>query len=293
MHISVLQEHFLALFRGCSLHTFVDATIGAAGHSLALLGEHPELQRLIGFDQDEEALLLATQKLAETTVQKELIHSNFSAMYQKLQDVNATQVDGILLDIGVSSMQLDQADRGFSLMNDGPLDMRMDKNQSLTAEDIVSSFSREELADIFYTLGEERRSRQVAKAICEARKKNRIDTTQKLVQVLSSVLFRSGKTHPATRVFQALRIAVNRELEVLSSVLPDAMSLLSPGGILAVISFHSLEDRIVKEQFRAKVLEDDAFEILTKKPLVASYEECRQNPRSRSAKMRAIQKKCN
>lgn len=289
MHIPVLQEQFLELFRGRTVSLFVDATLGAAGHSLALVQEHPELTHLIGFDQDSEALAIAANQLSG--VPKLLIHSNFCHMAERLHAEKITQVDGIILDIGVSSMQLDQAMRGFSLMHDGPLDMRMNKNQSLTAEEVIHTYPQEKLADIFYTLGEERRSRQVAKAICEARKKMRIDTTQKLVGVLSKVLFRTGKTHPATKVFQALRIEVNQELEVLQEALPQALSLLAPGGILVVIAFHSLEDRIVKNYFKIASQGDSGFTILTKKPLVATQDECRQNPRSRSAKLRAIQRR--
>ena len=286
MHIPVLQEQFLELFRGKTLSIFVDATLGFAGHSLALIKEHPELQLLVGFDQDKAALLEAEKKLSN--VNKLLIHSNFCHMAEKLSQEQIPHVDGIILDIGVSSMQLDQASRGFSMMQDGPLDMRMNIEQSLTAEDVIHSYSQEDLADIFYEYGEERRSRQVAKAICDARRKMRIDTTGKLIEVLSKVLFRTGKTHPATKVFQALRIEVNRELDVLTKTLPQALSLLAPGGILVVISFHSLEDRIVKNYFKSVC--SDEYRILTKKPLVASLQECRENPRSRSAKLRAIEK---
>jgi 16S rRNA (cytosine1402-N4)-methyltransferase len=286
MHISVLQEPFLELFRNKTVSTFVDGTLGAAGHSLVLAKEHPELQLLVGFDQDSSALEIAEEKLG--TLPKLLIHSNFSHLLEQLHAHSITQVDGIILDLGVSSMQLDQAARGFSLQQDGPLDMRMDRSQSLTAEEIIHTYSQEELANIFYNYGEERRSRIVAKVIFEQRRKMRIDTTDKLVKLLSTVLFRTGKTHPATKVFQALRIAVNQELTVLETVLPQAVKLLSPGGILVVISFHSLEDRIVKNAFRDLAKGDSEFQILTKKPIVASRDECRQNPRSRSAKMRAI-----
>lgn len=284
MHIPVLQEPFLALFHDKKLSFFVDATLGAAGHSLALVKEHPELQLLIGFDQDKSALEIADKNLQG--IPHLLIHSNFRNLALMLQEHKILQIDGIILDIGVSSMQLDRPERGFSLMHDGPLDMRMDTSQGQTAEDIIHSYSQQELADLFYIYGEERRSRQAAKAICEARKKMRIDTTQKLVDVLSKVLFRTGKTHPATKVFQALRIEVNEELEALKEALLQAIQLLSPGGILVVISFHSLEDRIVKNFFKSQ----SECTILTKKPIVATLSEWRQNPRSRSAKLRAIQK---
>lgn len=286
MHISVLQEPILAFFRDKRLRLFVDGTLGAAGHSLAILGEHPELQQLIGFDRDLSALAIAREKLPASSL---LINSNFAAMKEELSVRGIDQVDGILLDIGVSSMQLDQPERGFSFQKDGPLDMRMDSNQSLTAEDVVNSYPEETLARIIYEFGEEPGSRRAAKAICQARRKGRIDTTQKLVDVLSSVLFRRGKTHPATRVFQALRMEVNQELASLEKGLKAAISLLAPEGILAVISFHSLEDRLVKHYFRT--LDDEAFAILTKKPIEASLEEARKNPRARSAKLRAVQRK--
>ncbi len=286
MHIPVLLEQVLALFRGQRLTTFVDATLGACGHSLAVLSEHPEIELLIGIDQDREALAIAQERLKG--VHAELLHGNFCRLAELVLSTKRTQVDAILLDIGVSSMQIDTDTRGFSFLRDGPLDMRMDQTRDLTAEEIVNSYSRDELADIFYTLGEERRSRQAAKAICEARKRTRIDTTTKLVEVLSHVLFRQGKIHPATRVFQALRIAVNAELDVLRLVLPQAVSLLAPGGTLAVISFHSLEDRIVKEEFRRFAKENPELTILTKKPIEAERSEWLDNPRARSAKLRAI-----
>lgn len=286
MHISVLQEPILALFRAIKLHSFVDATLGAAGHSLAILSEHPEITQLIGFDRDESALAIARAKLPPSAL---LINSNFSKMKEELSKRGIFQVDGILFDIGVSSMQLDRPERGFSFQKDGPLDMRMDLNQSLTAEDVVNSYPEEQLAKIIYEFGEEPGSRRAAKAICQARRKGRIDTTQKLVDVLSSVLFRRGRTHPATKVFQALRMEVNQELLSLQVGLEEALSLLAPEGILAVISFHSLEDRLVKQTFRK--LSDDAYSILTKKPIVATRQEFLANPRARSAKLRAIQKK--
>lgn len=285
MHISVLKQPILELFRQIKLNSFIDATLGAAGHSLAMLQDHPELTTLIGFDRDPSALENAKALLPNTSI---LIHSNYRHLKNELEKHNISQVDGILFDIGVSSMQLDQAERGFSFQQEGPLDMRMDSTQTLTAEDVVSSYPEEKLANIIYNYGEERASRRIAKAIVQARRKERIDTTQKLVSVIETVLPRRGKLHPATKTFQALRIEVNAELESLEQALDQALQLLAPGGILAVISFHSLEDRIVKNFFRNQ--DKEQFRILTKKPLIASSDECRQNPRSRSSKLRAIQK---
>ncbi len=214
MHISVLLEPILQLFGQKKLYSFIDATLGAAGHTLALMGEHPELTTFIGFDRDEATLLQAKEKLPATAI---LIHSNFSQMQNRLLELGINQVDGILMDIGVSSMQIDQPERGFSFMHDGPLDMRMDLSQTLTAEDVVNSYPEEKLANIIYNFGEEHASRRIAKAICQMRKKTRIITTAQLANLIEQTLGRRGKIHPATRTFQALRIEVNRELRVARS----------------------------------------------------------------------------
>jgi len=289
LHISVLQEAFLSFFRGRSIKTFIDATLGAAGHSLALLQEHPEIELLLGIDQDTSALKLAKEKLSPYENKVKLIHSNFENLSHLVKNEGLEKVDGIFFDLGISSMQIDTDFRGFSFLKEGPLDMRMDTSQDLTAEDIVNSYSQKDLADLFYLLGDEPRSRIAAEAIFQARKKNRITTTLQLVDILSKVLWRQGKIHPATKIFQALRLAVNRELEVISTVLPQAISLLAPQGRLGVISFHSGEDRIVKELFRSEK-QKGFIQILTKKPLVPTFEECRANPRSRSAKLRFCEK---
>jgi 16S rRNA (cytosine1402-N4)-methyltransferase len=291
LHISVLQEPILQFFRDKKLKIFVDATLGAAGHSLALCSEHPELELLVGFDQDSSALQLAGEKLQGISPRRCLIHSNFCHIKEKLAEAGISQIDGALFDLGISSMQIDIADRGFSFQQEGPLDMRMDSESYLTAEEIVNSYAERELAQIFFELGEERHSRRAAKAIVEARRKGRIDTTAKLVEVLSSAIPTSGGIHRATRVFQALRIAVNDELNVIREALPQAVSMLAPGGILCVISFHSLEDRIVKHLFRDLAKADPDLEILTKKPIEPSYEECRKNRRARSAKLRVLQRR--
>lgn len=288
MHISVLLEPILQLFGQKKLYSFIDATLGAAGHTLALMGEHPELTTFIGFDRDEATLLQAKEKLPATAI---LIHSNFSQMQNRLLELGINQVDGILMDIGVSSMQIDQPERGFSFMHDGPLDMRMDLSQTLTAEDVVNSYPEEKLANIIYNFGEEHASRRIAKAICQMRKKTRIITTAQLANLIEQTLGRRGKIHPATRTFQALRIEVNRELESLEAALQQSLQLLAPGGIVAVITFHSLEDRIVKNFFRSQ--DKEQFTILTKKPIQATYEESKKNPRSRSAKLRGLMKNCD
>ena len=284
MHIPVLLEPILLAFQGKNFQVFVDATLGACGHSLAICQAHPELELLVGFDQD-----ITAQEIAASThfpCKTLFIHSNFRDLRKELLANKVPPPDGILLDLGVSSMQLDREARGFSFQQDGPLDMRMDTRTSLTAEDIVNSFPEKELADLFYELGEERHSRRIAKTIVQERKKGRLDTTGKLARCVASCAPHSKGIHPATRVFQALRLAVNEELDVLREVIPQAAALLAPGGLLAIISFHSLEDRIVKYAFR----EEQGCEILTKKPIVPTEEEARKNRRSRSAKLRILRK---
>lgn len=278
-HIPVLMREVLEVFAGKSLRIFFDGTLGAGGHARALLEAHPEIERYIGSDRDPRAHELAKTTLSQWGEKVEFIRGSYA---EEVAHVDGC-IDGFLIDIGVSSMQLDERERGFSFMGDAPLDMRMDPEGKLTAEIIVNRYPEGELARIFYEYGEERRSRQVAKAIVEARKRKRIRTTGELVEIIKPVAQR-GKLHPATLVFQALRIEVNDELGQLERGLKAAMKKLCPGGRMAVISFHSLEDRIVKNSLRdAK----DQLKVLTKKPIGPSVEEIRVNPRSRSAKLRA------
>lgn len=280
-HIPVLMREVLDVFAGRDLRVFFDGTLGAGGHAKALLQAHPEIERYIGCERDPVALDLAQKNLAEWK-KVEFVRGSYAEEIEKIEGC----IDGFLIDIGVSSMQLDERGRGFSFMGDAPLDMRMDPEGSLSAETIVNRYPEAELARIFYEYGEERRSRQVAKAIVEARRKRRIRTTGELVQIIKPVATR-GRLHPATLVFQALRIAVNDELEQLKKGLQWAIEKLCPGGRLAVISFHSLEDRIVKNGLRdAK----GKLALLTKKPIGPSAEELRLNPRARSSKLRAGEK---
>lgn len=302
-HLSVLLNEVVKSFDGMRLGTFVDATLGAGGHALAILTAHPEIEHFFGIDQDRHALQIAQERLAAFQKKVTFIHANFSAIKQQ----NLSQCDGILLDLGVSSMQLDTAERGFSISNPGPLDMRMNNDRSLTAAEIVNTWSERDLGRIFRDYGEEKRWRAAARAIVQAREKAPIVTTQALVDLLDPVLRdpRSRKAiHPLTLVFQALRIAVNAELEVLEQALHAALDLLQPGGRLAVISFHSLEDRIVKQQMAywasdkedtrgiAGVFRDKkpSVRVLTRKPIVPTDEECAANPRARSAKLRVMEK---
>jgi 16S rRNA (cytosine1402-N4)-methyltransferase len=258
--------------------TVMDMTLGAGGHAEALLASGVE--RVIGLDRDPVAIELATARLAR-------FGERFAAVQTRFSDVPAENpVDGVLYDLGVSSMQLDRPERGFSYRTDGPLDMRMGPDGE-RAMDIVNTAPEEELARIVFQYGEERRSRRVAAAIVRARSRSPIETTDELAGVVASALgARRGGPHPARRTFQALRIAVNRELEELAASLPRAVDILAPGGRVIVIAYHSLEDRIVKRFFNAV----PDLEILTKKPLRPSAVEAARNPRARSAKLRAAER---
>lgn len=302
-HMPVLLKEFLSLFEGQNIRTFLDGTLGAGGHTEALLQSHPEIEQLIGIDQDPDALAIARSRLAPWESKIRFIQGNFS----RFSDFNLPKLDGILVDLGVSSMQLDRPEKGFSFLREGPLDMRMDPQGSLTAADIINTWPEKELARIFRDYGEEDRWRGAARKVVESREQAPIVTTQQLVALLDPVLrkrYKPGGIHPLTLVFQALRICVNRELEVLEQFLPKALEALHPGGRLAVITFHSLEDRIVKNFFRQVASDKHSTsgvggmfldkipeaKILSRKPIQPSEEEAYLLPRSRSAKMRAIEK---
>jgi 16S rRNA (cytosine1402-N4)-methyltransferase len=262
--------------------TVVDMTVGSGGHAAALL--EAGVSRLVGVDRDPEALVLARERLSAFGDRVRLVGARFSEVDE---DVVGTPADGVLFDLGVSSMQLDRPERGFGYRVDGPLDMRMGEGSGAaapSAADLVNGLPERDLADLIYRFGEEPRSRRIAAAIVRRRP---IRTTDQLTGIIvSAVGKRPGGPHPARRTFQALRIAVNRELEELTAALPPAAGLLGPGGRVVVISYHSLEDRIVKRAFR----DDDRLDVLTKKPLVASAAERARNPRARSAKLRAAER---
>ena len=262
--------------------TVVDMTVGSGGHAAALL--EAGVSRLVGVDRDPEALAVARERLSAFGDRVRLVGARFSEIDEV---VVGTRADGVLFDLGVSSMQLDRPERGFGYRVDGPLDMRMGEGSGAavpSAADLVNGLPERDLADLIYRLGEEPRSRRIAAAIVRRRP---IRTTDQLTGIIvSAVGKRPGGPHPARRTFQALRIAVNRELEELTAVLPPAAGLLGPGGRVVVISYHSLEDRIVKRAFR----DDDRLDILTKKPLVATAAERARNPRARSAKLRAAER---
>jgi 16S rRNA (cytosine1402-N4)-methyltransferase len=293
-HVSVLLKEaidFLAIRRD---GTYIDATLGLGGHSLEIASRLGAQGHLIGFDKDTNALELARQRLSRVGGDSHPKISLFHASYADIAEhVPPATADGLLADLGVSSLQFGDPARGFSFQAEGPLDMRMDPHQELTADQVVNHMGEEELANVIYEFGEERRSRRIARAIVRARP---IRSTAHLAQVISAAL-RSmkkdhgarEKIHPATRTFQAIRIFVNRELDDLKALLEAAPKILKPGGRLVVISFHSLEDRIVKDAIRAG-REAGIYNVLTRKPVTATEEEIDRNPRSRSAKLRAAEK---
>ncbi len=289
-HESILVEAYLSFFSEMKITRFIDGTVGAGGHARALLEAHPEIEHFYGFDRDPEALEIAKEVLKPFEEKVTLIHANSFDFEEHVSE----PVEGIFLDLGVSSMQLDQAEKGFSLYKEGPLDMRMDPTSHPDAETVVNSYSEKELGEIFREYGEEPRWRAAAKAVVEARRKKRLKTTTDLTEALKSVLRWGGrrgkKIHPMTLVFQALRIYVNDELKGLERALPKGVEALAPGGRFGVLTFHSLEDRIVKHTFRRIATEEKSVKVLTKKPLIAEEEEVKRNPRSRSAKLRFIEK---
>lgn len=286
---------------------YVDCTLGGAGHSETILREYPEA-RIIGIDRDSEAIAASKQRLAPYGERAVFVWDNFANINNILAGLGIDKVDGFLFDLGVSSPQLDHGERGFSYMQDAPLDMRMDRERgSVTAADIVNTYSLEELTDIIYKYGEERWSKRIAEFITAARAKEPLTTTGQLVSVIKAAVPKGARTeghHPAKKTFQALRIAVNDELNIISGALTAASEHLKTGGRIAVISFHSLEDRIVKDTF--KYLNRDCIcppeqivctcgkkrtvKIITRKPVTGREEELKANPRARSAKLRIAER---
>ncbi len=295
-HVPVLLEECLDLLNVRRGGVYADATLGLGGHSGGIARRLGPGGTLIAFDRDPEAMAQAQARLAEIAGELESEMPTVRYVSRPFSDIAEEiapgSLDGLLADFGVSSLQLDQPQRGFSFRNDGPLDMRMDPRVGPTAEQVVNQADEEDLANLIYEFGEERRSRRIARAIVRARP---ISTTAELAKVVSAAAptMKGDKIHPATRTFQALRIQVNRELMEIQSLLDvitsGAGSVLKPGGRVVLISFHSLEDRLVKDSFRAGA-KAGVLEILTKKPLTATAEEERANPRSRSAKLRAAER---
>lgn len=282
-HVPVLRAEVLAALDPSDGKVFVDATLGAGGHSEAIL--RVSGTRVIGLDRDPSALALASERLERFGARFRPVKARFGEIGSALAELGIASVDGVLADIGVSSMQLDQAERGMSFRHDGPLDMRMDPTSGETARELIEQLSDDELADVLFKLGEERRSRRVARCIKQAEAAGELATTADLRRAVVRAVgpARIGGVDPATRTFQALRIAVNHELEELTSLLEASPSVLAPGGVLAIISFHSLEDRLVKRAFK----DSPQWEPLSKKPVTATDSELARNPRARSAKLRA------
>ena len=297
MHISVLLNESIESLNIKGNGKYIDATLGYAGHSSEILRRLEKEGFLFAFDQDEEAVKFSTEKLNKINSNFKIFHTNFKNMKEYIDE----KVDGILFDLGVSSPQLDETERGFSYHNDAPLDMRMDKRQKLTAYDVVNNYNLEKLIKIFYEYGEEKYSRNIAREIIKNRP---INTTLELAEIIKSSVpekYRNS-AHPARKVFQAIRIEVNQELEILEQALLDAFSLLNSGGRISAITFHSLEDRIVKNVFKKLTEEDEVSKklpttktnqkakLITKKPIIPSEKELEKNRRSRSAKLRVIEK---
>ncbi len=303
-HIPVLLEEVVQLLQPQPGHSFIDGTVGAGGHATAILQATAPNGRLLAFDKDAEAIAFARQQLSSFGDRTTFVQASYASMGQHAPHYNFTAVDGILLDLGLSSRQLDDSRRGFSFMREGPLDMRFDTAQEVTAADLINNLTAEELANIFWRYGEERHSRRLARAIVAQRQQVAFTTTTQLASFIAAETSGRQRVHPATRIFQALRIAVNDELVDVERGIKAAVSLLKPGGRMAVISFHSLEDRLVKQFFREQskscICPPDqpvctctvqaSLRLITRKVVVATPEEVATNPRSRSARLRVAEK---
>ncbi len=290
VHEPVMVREIVALFGAVAGGVFVDCTVGLGGHSRALL--EAGVSRLIGLDRDAAALAVARETLAPFADRVALVHADYRELGRVLDERGVARISGALADLGVSSMQLDAEGRGFSFRRDEPLDMRMDQSSGPSAAELLRSVDEQSLADVIFQYGEERYSRRVARAIVTARREAPIDTTATLAAIVRRAVPHKGhqRIDPATRTFQALRIWVNRELDGLDAFLGEASRRLLEGARLAVITFHSLEDRIVKHTFRALEKTGEGVRILTKRPALPSDEEVARNPRARSAKLRAIER---
>ncbi|PSJ31665.1 16S rRNA methyltransferase [Peptostreptococcus russellii] len=307
-HVSVLLNECIENLNIKPDGVYVDCTMGGAGHSKEIAKKLSEDGRLICFDQDINAINVAKERLAEFGEKVILVHSNFENIKDEIKSLGIDKIDGVLADLGVSSHQLDEASRGFSYMNDAPLDMRMDNRCENSAWDIVNNYSEESLHKIIKEYGEENWSKRIAKFIVEERKDKTIETTYDLVEIIKKAIPKKARMngpHPAKRTFQAIRIEVNNELGVIKNMIDDAVSIMNPTGRICIITFHSLEDRIVKNEY--KYLAQDCIcppempfcqcdkksevKIITRKPILPSEEEVNVNPRSRSAKLRVAEKK--
>ena len=289
IHCSVLPLEVIEFLAPKSDGVYVDGTLGLGGHTEAILKSSEPHGRVIAFDWDEAAIAKSRERLKPFGDRLTIVRRNFSEIAEGLDEVGIDKVDGILIDIGLSSLQLDQGGRGFSFQRDEPLDMRMDTRREATAASILNKGTEQELADIFYYYGEEKQARRIASFVVKERILNPFETSKQFADLVARAVpraFHPKRIHVATRVFQALRIAVNTELENLAAILETGVPRLHPGARFCVISFHSLEDRMVKRKFRDNV----GLQVLTKKPIVASPEEQKENRRSRSARLRVAEK---
>ena len=301
-HQPVLYHEIIHALKPHSPGKFIDATIGAGGHAWGILEQSSPDGQLLGFDQDAQALALASQRLSQFKDRVELVHTSYVHLQSEMRARGWEQVDGIVFDLGVSSMQLDMPQRGFSFQKEGPLDMRFNPTQSISAADLVNEMPEEDLAQIIWRYGEERYARRIARAIVRTRP---LRTTTQLAEVIYQALGgRKERIHPATRTFQALRIAVNDELAAIGEALPQAVTALAPGGRLAIISFHSMEDRIIKQYFRQEskdcICPPDqpvcncghkaSLRVITRRPIQPGEAEIELNPRARSARLRVAEK---
>jgi 16S rRNA (cytosine1402-N4)-methyltransferase len=302
-HVSVLLNEIVEMLQPEKRRVIVDGTLGLGGHAKVLLSKMPAAGKYIGFDLDNDHIAIAQKRLKDFSEQLVVVHDNFSTLADKLKEMKLKGADAILLDLGMASPHVDNPEKGFSFLHDGPLDMRFNKDAPYTAADVVNSYSEKELLRIFREYGEEHKARKIAHEISLVRKNHPFKTTKQLADFIEKHVKRMGHIHPATRVFQALRIEVNKELDSLVNVLRAAVEVLRPGGRIAVISYHSLEDRIVKHFFKDQTRDyvnvpgeikttklDPTLDILTKKPIVPTDAEVLQNPRSRSAKLRVAQR---
>lgn len=304
-HYSVLLKESVDALKVNANGVYVDGTMGGGGHSMAILERGAG--RLIGIDRDKEAIAASKKRLEPYADRVTQINSNFSEIKAVLSELGISEIDGAVLDLGVSSYQLDNAERGFSYMHDAPLDMRMNRDEGISAYDVVNDYSEDELTKIFYEYGEEKWSRRIARFIVEKRTQSSIKTTGELADIIKASIPKKARMdggHPAKRVFQAIRIEVNGELRILEQAVRDFIDVLKPGGVLSIITFHSLEDRIVKQTFSQLAQgctcpkdfpvcvcgNKPRIKILTRKPILPSERELEENSRSKSAKLRAAKK---
>ena len=306
-HVSVLLDECIESLNIKPDGVYVDCTMGGAGHSKEIVRRLSSKGLFIGFDQDKNAIETAKERLKDYSDRVRFIHSNFENIKEELEKIGVYKIDGVLADLGVSSHQLDEKDRGFSYMQDAPLDMRMDVRKDFSAYDVVNTYSEEELARIIKEYGEDNWAKRIAKFIVEKREEKEIETTGELVDIIKSAIPKKARIdgpHPAKRTFQAIRIEVNNELSVINKMIQDAVSIMDKGGRICIITFHSLEDRIVKNEFKELALDcvcpphflmcqcdkKSLVKVITRKPILPSEEEINENPRSRSAKLRVAER---